>query len=239
MLLREMMTSSVQESPGHNLRDQGGCTHEHLRILLDEMSQSFYSMHEFAASDGPKRDLSALMPARLTVFAKPDGGVRGIAVHIEAVGGRNLCQPIMKDSQCAPLPMCAVVGASTDADHGLTILSVDGIGAYDHVLRAAILTRLGMMPEACKSCLSSDCLAQDFHRTRGSKGDVNQAEGGEQCSRSGSTARWKLSLGNCLMGNICLRPFCGHSSSPGQDEGVELGRQRSRERCTAQGNADK
>ena len=62
--------------------------------------------------------------------------------------------------------MCAVVGASTDADHGLTILSVDGIGAYDHVLRAAILTRLRMMPEARKSCLPSDCLAQNFHQTR-------------------------------------------------------------------------
>ena len=43
-----------------------------------------------------------------------------------------------------------VVRASTDADHRLTILSVDGIGAYVHVQRAAMLTRLSKMPEARK-----------------------------------------------------------------------------------------
>ena len=36
--------------------------------------------------------------------------------------------------------------AATDADPNLTVLSVDGIGAYDHILRASMLTRLGNMP---------------------------------------------------------------------------------------------
>ena len=38
--------------------------------------------------------------------------------------------------------------AETDADHSATIPSVDGIGAYDHVLRAALLERLLRMPAA-------------------------------------------------------------------------------------------
>ena len=112
---------------------------------------------------------------------------------------RTVAKQFMKDSECAPLPMCAVVGASTDADHGLTILSVDWIRAYDHVLRAATLTRLRMMPEARKLCLPSDCLAQDFHRTRGSKGErhlINQAEGGgsvlDQDPRRVGSYRWAI-----------------------------------------------
>ena len=38
--------------------------------------------------------------------------------------------------------------AATDRDGSATILSVDGTGAYDHVLRAAMLERLEKMPGA-------------------------------------------------------------------------------------------
>ena len=38
--------------------------------------------------------------------------------------------------------------AATDASPTTTVLSVDGIGAYDHVLRAAMLGRLECMPRA-------------------------------------------------------------------------------------------
>ena len=41
-----------------------------------------------------------------------------------------------------------LVRASIDTDPRLTILSVDGIGVYDHVLRSAMLGRLLQMPAA-------------------------------------------------------------------------------------------
>ena len=38
--------------------------------------------------------------------------------------------------------------AATDKDANLTLLSVDGIGAYDHIFRASMLGRLKNMPKA-------------------------------------------------------------------------------------------
>ena len=35
----------------------------------------------------------------------------------------------------------------TDADPNATILSIDGIGAYDHVLRSAMMSKLHTVPE--------------------------------------------------------------------------------------------
>ena len=103
---------------------------------------------------------------------------------------RTLAEQFMKDfeQECAPFQYALstragtdcvghVVRASTDADHGLTILSVDGIGAHGHVLRAAMLTRLSKMPEARQLLLfvrlSYAGLSSYTHV-------VNQTESGEQ-----------------------------------------------------------
>ena len=37
--------------------------------------------------------------------------------------------------------------AATDSDAAATVLSVDGIGAYDHISRSAMLERLSRMPK--------------------------------------------------------------------------------------------
>ena len=75
--------------------------------------------------------------------------------------------------------------AATDSDPDATILSVDGIGAYDHVPRAALLGRLATMPRA-RDILPFVCLSyanpslynwwDDAVRKR----TIVQAEGGEQ-----------------------------------------------------------
>ena len=69
------------------------------------------------------------------------------------------------ESECAPFQYALstragtdCVGhflrAATDANPRATILSVDGVGAYDHVLRSAMLERLLHMPKARAFCLS-------------------------------------------------------------------------------------
>ena len=78
-----------------------------------------------------------------------------------------------------------LIRASTDANPTLTVLSVDGIGAYDHVFRSAMLGRLLQMP-AARTILpfvrlsygspSSYTWVDDEGRQR----TVTQAEGGEQ-----------------------------------------------------------
>ena len=111
---------------------------------------------------------------------------------------RTLAKQFMKEfeQECAPFQFALstragtdcvghVVRASTDADHRLTILSVDGIGAYDHVMRAAMLTRLSKMPEARKLLpfvrLSyAGVSSYTWFDEKGERHVVNQAEGAEQ-----------------------------------------------------------
>ena len=82
-----------------------------------------------------------------------------------------------------PVDQIAMLRAATDADPRLTILSVDAIGAYDHILRSAMLGRL--MPGARQILLfvrlshaqpsTYGWFDEDGQRRAGS-----QAEGGEQ-----------------------------------------------------------
>ena len=105
----------------------------------------------------PSDITAALMGARLTALAKPDGGVRGI--------------PILR--------------AATDANTRATILSVDGVGAYDHVLRSAMLERFLHMPKA-RAILTFVRLSYgspsiySWEDDVGTQRTVTQADGGEQ-----------------------------------------------------------
>ena len=75
--------------------------------------------------------------------------------------------------------------AATDANPTATILSVDGIGAYDHVHRAAMLGRLARMP-AARALLPFVRLScgrpssYTWYDDAGEQRTVTQAEGGEQ-----------------------------------------------------------
>ena len=106
---------------------------------------------------------TALMGARLTALTKPNGGVRGIATGcaVRRLVARTLAKQFMKvfEAECAPFQYALstragtdcvghLLRAATDANPNATILTVDGIGAYDHVLRSAMLGRLAAMPSA-------------------------------------------------------------------------------------------
>ena len=75
--------------------------------------------------------------------------------------------------------------AATDADPQATILSVDGIGACDHVLRSTMLERLMRMPTA-QAMLPFVRLSYgtpsrySWVDASGRRRFVTQAEGGEQ-----------------------------------------------------------
>ena len=44
--------------------------------------------------------------------------------------------------------MGLLVRAATDVDHDTVVLSLDGIGAYDHIHRASMLSKLAALPTA-------------------------------------------------------------------------------------------
>ena len=138
-----------------------------------------------------------LMGARLTALAKPDGGVRGIATGSSMLRlvARTLAKPFAREfeKECAPFQYALstragtdyMLRAATDRDPSATIFSVDGIGAFDHVLRAAMLQRLERMPVA-RSLLPFVRLSYatpsrySWCDDDGERHVVTQAEGGEQ-----------------------------------------------------------
>ena len=101
--------------------------------------------------------------ARLTAVTKKDGGVRGIAsgCSLRRLTARTLAKQFAKDfeSECAPFQFALstragtdcvghLLNAATDVNPNVTVLSVDGVGAYDHILRAAMMSRLARMLNA-------------------------------------------------------------------------------------------
>eukprot|EP00973_Karenia_brevis_P040317 5570003-Karenia_brevis.AAC.1 len=100
----------------------------------------------------------------MTGLQKPDGGVRGIATgtSLRRLVARTLARQFAEqiEKACAPYQFALSTRAGTDCvghavrlltdlDASATLLSIDGIGAYDHVLRDAMLSKLAGVSEAC------------------------------------------------------------------------------------------
>ena len=101
------------------------------------------------------------MSARMTPLSKPDGGIRGIATGtvFRRLVAKTLARqfgPVVEES-CAPFQFALstragvdcvghTIRAATDDNPRMTVLSVDGVGAYDHVLRATMLSKLREVP---------------------------------------------------------------------------------------------
>ena len=96
-----------------------------------------------------------------SLHQKPDGGVRGIATgtSFPRLVARTLARQFGKavEATCAPFQFALSTRASTDcvghairavadANPVCTVLSIDGIGAYDHVYRSAMLAKLHEVP---------------------------------------------------------------------------------------------
>ena len=200
---RSMFLASLRSAPRGSSPRSGGCTHEHLKIVLHDTDTNEWLMsvcNTLAQGKIPANIKSALMGARLTALSKPLGGVRGIATGstIRRLVARTLAKQFMDEfeAECAPF-QCALstragtdcVGqmlrAATDADPRVTILTVDGIGAHDHVLRSAMLGRLVPMPGA-RSLLPlvrtsyAQPSSYQWFDDQGCAHVVTQAEGGEQ-----------------------------------------------------------
>ena len=89
----------------------------------------------------------AFQQANMTALLKRDGGVRGIANVVPQVGGEESGEAVQQGSgksmRSVPVrPFNDVTRALTDDSPTPTVLSVDGIGAYDHVFRGATPPKL-------------------------------------------------------------------------------------------------
>ena len=196
---RRGLTPSLKSSLRGSSPGPGGCTFEHLKALLED-SNAFdlliEELNSLAQAAVPQVIADVLMSAKLTAIAKKDGGVRGIATGttLRRVVGRILAKQYMKDFEDERSPFqyahstragtdCVghMLRAATDRDPSATVLKVDGIGAYDHVLRSAMLVRLSGMPGA-RALLPSYANPSSYlwFDNQGQRRTVTQAEGGEQ-----------------------------------------------------------
>ena len=193
---------SLKSSPRGSSPGPGGCTYEHLKVLMDDVD-TFGLLYEavtsLAQARVPASISKALTMARLTAVTKKDGGVRGIATDcsLRRLTARTPAKQFAKDfeSECAPFQYALSTRAGTDCvghllraatedNHNATVMSVDGVGAYDHVLRAAMLSRLARMLNA-KVLLPFVLLSHsapstyDWYDDEGQRRTMTQAEGGE------------------------------------------------------------
>ena len=132
-------------------------TAEHLKPLL-ESDRDVAVLHQFAhimaRSEVPDGIEEVIWMARITALRKPDSGVRGIVVDdfLRRLIARTVVKQIAKQVEAATAPWqqalttragceCVVhlLQHSTDGNANTTIISVDGIGAFDLVSRNAML----------------------------------------------------------------------------------------------------
>ena len=137
---------------------------------------------------------------RITALSKPDGGVRGIVVGdiLRRLVARTISKQFMKEAEEATAPyqyalstragcecVAHILQSSTELDENATIVSVDGIGAYDNISRRAMLQGVLRMPSGdrilpfLKQFYSSPS-TYIWEDDMGTQHEVTQGEGGEQ-----------------------------------------------------------
>ena len=193
-LNKELFVSSLRSFPSGSAAGSGGCTNEILRVCLDDahVLQLLHSTAEdFARGE---------TPASRPFFLKKDGGVRGIATEssFRRLVAKTLARQFGRivEQECAPFQFALSTRAGTDCvGHAMramtdlnsraTVLFVDGIGAYDHVLRSSMLGKLlevprlrGLIPFARTAYAQPT--SYKWGDQQGSRHQIWQHEGGEQ-----------------------------------------------------------
>ena len=161
---RKIFHSCLQGSPSGVAPGPGGCTNEMLRVCLDDaeiLSLLFDAAEDFARGHIPDDVTRCLLLATMTALEKRDGGVRGIATgtSFRRLVAKVLARQFSKqvEQACAPFQFALFTRAGTDCvGHAIrvatemntrwTVLSIDAVGAFDHVLRAAMLSKVAEVP---------------------------------------------------------------------------------------------
>ena len=203
VLDRAKLARSVQSARRGSAADLSGTRPEHFKTLLDDEDvwDMFCDMSEaFANAEAPDCISEALALGRLTALRKPNGRVRGIvagAVWRRCVG-RALSMQFSDAfaTTTAPFQFALQTRAGTDAvghalrvitdsDPNAVVISLDGIGAFDHIRRSAILTKMGSKPALADlvpyvRLFYSRQSRYLWRDDEGTVHDILQGEGGEQ-----------------------------------------------------------
>ena len=135
-------------------------TSEHLFPILDNAHDSEALSRVatlMARGEAPAEALEGIRLGRLTALRKPDGGVRGIVVGdiLRRLVARTMAKQVASEVEKATAPfqyalstkagcecVAHIMQTLTDQDAGATVVSIDGVGAYDLISRRAVLEGL-------------------------------------------------------------------------------------------------
>ena len=193
----------LRAAPRGSAAGPSGATNEHLRILLDneEDAQLLHGAAlRLARAELPPAVLEGLRVGRLVALRKPNGRVRALVVGdaFRRLVGRVLARHFASQFQDACMPhqyglstrtgteaVSRLLRAATETCPRATMLSVDAVGAFDHVSRGAMLGAL-LARRELHSLLP---FARQFYSSPsvytwcdddGCPHEVIQGEGGEQ-----------------------------------------------------------
>ena len=161
MILRNLRRARKGAAPGPS-----GLTTDTLRLLLDDETSTAHLgqvTQLLAQARVPPTMAAAMALGRLVALQKPNGRVRGIVVGdtLRRLVSRCMAQQYASTFQaaCQPHQYALATRAGTEAivhtlttlsqtDPNHTILSVDGIGAFDNISRNSMLQELLQLPTA-------------------------------------------------------------------------------------------
>ena len=144
--------------------DLSGSRYEHYRVLMedDELWPLFAQLcNALAKADVPEEIAAAISLGRMTALKKTSGKVRGIVAGctLRRLVGRALATQFSEQLMKATAPfqyalqtragtgaLGHALQALADHDPDLVVLSLDGVGAFDHVQRAAMFDQLLSVP---------------------------------------------------------------------------------------------
>ena len=190
----KIFAKCLQTAPSGSAPGPGGCTNEMLRVCLDDvetLSLLISAAEDFARAETPPAAQSFML-ATVTALRKKDGGVRGIATgsSFRRLVAKTLAKQFstaVNDTLCTVPVYCVghAVRFATDADPEATVLSIDGVGAYDLVSRSSMMSKLWVTPSLRKLLpfVRSVYGRPSCYMWRDSEGgchDIHQHEGGEQ-----------------------------------------------------------
>ena len=178
-------------------------TVEHLQPLLDhprDLQAFLHAVEKVSRAHIPRAIQEAIRLGRLTALQKRDGGVRGIVAGdiVRRLVARTMSQQLMESVQAATAPFqyamstrsgCECIAHAlqglTELDPRATVMSIDGISAYDLISRRAMLQALADVDGGSQALpfvsmfygAPSQYLWED---SAGRVHTIRQGEGGEQ-----------------------------------------------------------
>ena len=176
---------------------------EHLHPLLDN-DDDCNMFHEVAQSfvqaSIPEEILAALRVVEMTALQKPNGGVRGIIFGdvIRRLVAKTMAKQFMARFETATKPfqyalatragcesIAHAVQVACDRDPRATVLSFDGVGAFDLISRRAMVSAVHRMPDGdtLLPFILQFCGHPYLHLWEDEEGvvhEIQEGEGGEQ-----------------------------------------------------------